>query len=791
MGIKMNIIKRIASRGLKAERLKNVFVIFTIILATCMMMVVGLYFVGDIQRRENEIANRYQASFININLKKIQKLKNIQGVEKVGVSKEVGVIDAGTHKLSLIYMDDVQIELNQFKGLKGRMPKEKNEIIILEDYAKFTKKSIDIGDSVKLDESENGKAFIVSGILPVKSDGRNFMVIVSRKYLSNMTEAADTYSAYLKLSNTQELTGDELREKIDAIGEDIGCDKKNIVYSSYYFAMKDMDTKSQQGIIIGVYTVIILACAIVIYSIFYVSVISKLNEYGRLRTIGADKKQVRAIIRKEANILSFMGIPTGVFIGGVLSYFIMPDTFNINKVILYAVIVSSIVYVMIKFSTSKPGKLAAAVPPIMALKQIGFEGERGKKVSKKLHRHLTPFNLAYISVMRNKKKTILTVCSLGFCGVLLMASASYLKSVNPIEMARATEYPYGDFKIRFSGGTMGYKTDTLHEIQEKNNFDKELLKALSSLDGVEGVRTYYGSMVNLELKGGITEPSSIDALNKQEFEKMKPYLKNGDINYEKFSNEKGIIVVGRDWNTIYGFDFEIGDVINATNYAGLEEKFKIMDILDSSYLYGGEDVFFASEDKLDFISSNAENTIYQIEVKANSSNVTDVENSIRNLIQSKPELELITLEESAASFKASLDNQIAPIYMLVLFIAVFGVVNMMNTLFTNVITRKRELSIYQTIGLSNKQLRKMLIYEGIIYFIGIGMITIIFGTFAGVVLCNNFNKISSFGKVVYNFPGTQMSLYLFVILATIALCSIISIIYYQRETLVERMRSVS
>lgn len=784
----MNIIHKIASRGLKADKLKNILAAFTILFAVCLMMSIGLYFLGDANRKENEISSRYQASFLNMSNEKIQKLRAETDVEQVGVSKELGSIDGEDHKLSLIYMDESQLKLNHFDNLNGRLPKKNNEIVILEDYVKFLGEQIHINDVITLGYGVQAADFVVSGILPVESGEKNFLVIVSDAYAKETAKNDLTYSAYVKMKNTQNLTSDEIREKIKVIGDKIGCDKKNIIFSSYYFALKDMDASAQWGIMVGVYAVIIVACALVIYSIFYVSVISKLHEYGRLRTIGANRKQIKAIIQREANQLAVMGIPAGILISAILSYCSMPDVFQVKRVLLMAVIVSGIVYMMIKAATARPGKMAAAVSPIMAIKAGYFETTR-KKRTKKMHRRLSPYHLAYISVMRNKKKAILTVCSLGFCGILLMASASYLESIDPVAMAKTSIYPYGEMKIRYLNEANSYKTDEMKQLQDKDYFNQKFLDKISAIEGVEGIKLYNGAMSDFELKNGMIESATVDLLSEQDFEQIRPYILEGDITYEQLADQKGIMAVDIGWETIYGFGWELGDTIKVTNAGGAEDTYKIMGIISADYFGGGENIYYTTSRQQKFLSDYAGNPIYQIEVKADPQKLPKVEETIRELIKNTAELEIITLEEDAASFKASLDGQIAPIFMLVLFIAIFGIVNMTNTLLTNVITRKKELSVMQTIGLSNKQLRIMLICEGFVYFIGISIMTISVGSIAGIILCNGMDKISAFGKVSYHFPGYQAAIYLTAIMIITVCCSIAATVYYQRETLVERMRS--
>lgn len=66
--------------------------------------------------------------------------------------------------------------------------------------------------------------------------------------------------------------------------------------------------------------ILFLAAALVIYSIFYISVGQKVAEFGQLRTIGASKKQIYKIVLKQGYMLAVPGILIGSIMGTIISY---------------------------------------------------------------------------------------------------------------------------------------------------------------------------------------------------------------------------------------------------------------------------------------------------------------------------------------------------------------------------------------------------------------------------------------------------------------------------------------
>ena len=83
--------------------------------------------------------------------------------------------------------------------------------------------------------------------------------------------------------------------------------------------------------IAGICLLIILACAMVIYSMFYIGVVGKINEYGRFRVIGMTKKQLKAMIKQERNKIERISIFLGCCFGCLLGYIIVPKGWNCNN----------------------------------------------------------------------------------------------------------------------------------------------------------------------------------------------------------------------------------------------------------------------------------------------------------------------------------------------------------------------------------------------------------------------------------------------------------------------------
>ena len=75
-------------------------------------------------------------------------------------------------------------------------------------------------------------------------------------------------------------------------------------------------------------------------------------------------------------------------------------------------------------------------------------------------------------------------------------------------------------------------------------------------------------------------------------------------------------------------------------------------------------------------------------------------------------------------------------------VGLVGVLNFFNAILTGILARKRELAVLQSIGMTGKQLKTMLVYEGLFYALGAAAIslalTLILGPAAFTAVGNLF-----------------------------------------------------
>ena len=109
---------------------------------------------------------------------------------------------------------------------------------------------------------------------------------------------------------------------------------------------------------------------------------------------------------------------------------------------------------------------------------------------------------------------------------------------------------------------------------------------------------------------------------------------------------------------------------------------------------------------------------------------------------------------------------------------------------TNLITRQQELSILQSIGMSFKQMAKMLSAECLWYVVITLIITVTVGGPAGMLLCSILNQYDIFGVINYSFPVIEVAVFAAILMVTQLCYSGVAIRYLKKQPLLERVKPI-
>ncbi|MBD5520859.1 MAG: ABC transporter permease [Lachnospiraceae bacterium] len=237
---------------------------------------------------------------------------------------------------------------------------------------------------------------------------------------------------------------------------------------------------------------------LIIYNVFQISVSNDIRFYGLLKTIGTTGRQLKRMVFLQAIFLSVIGIPIGLLIGyatgAILTPFVistlngvMEGALSVNPLIFIVSALFSLITVVI--SCRKPGRMAAKVSPIEALRYsdgVQCANKRSKKTTRNAKTGASIYKMAFANMGRNRKKTLVTIISLSLAVVILTITVTFVKGfdINKyVSLSMNVDFILSDAAY-FQGGTsiMNMNNDSVEE---------DIINIINEQHGItESGRTY-------------------------------------------------------------------------------------------------------------------------------------------------------------------------------------------------------------------------------------------------------------------------------------------------------------
>ena len=785
---------KIAKSNIKHNKSKSILLIITIILSSLLLTAVATTAVNwnnFNKERVSKYFGSYHLILKGLDDEELRTAKNHADVDKVGIINSLGIIEYDDESsIGFGYMDKNALEFNQLEFIEGNMPQNENEIV-LDDvaldklgYNKELNQKIKLkyGDFSLQDIIE--KEFTLVGITKASETSiarKSYTGIFSKEYMINTRDMSkENFNVLLTVKNAKHLSGEEIKLKANKIGNDIGLSKANIIVNEDYINSQKPDIEIVIGAVI-ISLIIIVSSILVIYNIFYMSIVSKVQEFGKLRAIGARKKQIKAIIFKEGIYLAIIGIPIGVILGYTIGEFIVSNLMQMrsssfNLYIVIAVVIMSLFTVVI--SLLKPMKIASRISIVEAIKFNG--NDKGIK-SRKGYAELDLKKLAYANIKRNKKRTYITILSLTLSGIIFISMATILNSMDAKIMA-TNHFPY-DIKISLDNYTYGDDESPKTEInilQANNPLSSDFINEIKNIDGVTEVSTAKDLKAQLKDYKAEFKYQSLGSIDEDDLEELNLYLESGEINLDKLKSGDEIIFTYSD--LAKELNINVGDKITLILYDGnkeIEKEFIVQAITD-----GSGDLAIHEDAFSKIVKSNAN---VAIGFNINKSKYKDVKTIIENMIKDNGHLEMKLLEDEIAIYEISIFTTKAIAYCLVTIIGIIGFMNLINSMISSIITRKKELGMLQAIGLTNKQLIKMLNIEAAFYIVNMLIGTLSVGSLIGYVGVMIFRSTGA-SYAVYKFPILQVIIMICSIVVALLLLTYLITKNFNKESLVDRVR---
>lgn len=791
----MKTLTNLVKGNLKSSKAKSVLICITIMLTTTLLTSVGIICNNWLKTNKAatiEYSGSFEGIYKRVNKDKLDIIKNNASIDQYGIYKAIGTSQYEDSNLGLIYADNIIKNMANIKFEDGTMPEKENEIAIESGYLNLLNNGAKIGDKIKLSYESlstgeiKEKEFILSGILQtsdISKAQKSYSAIISKSYfVSEEVDENTKYNVYINIVKPKKLTADEMKESILSIAKNMGIEEYDVRINTDYINASNPDPQVIAGGII-VALIIILSSMLVIYSIFYVSVINKVHEYGKLRAVGATKRQIRKIILREGFILSCISIPLGIAIGYLIGQVVILKALKMDRYgvggmnIFIAIGVAVITVISVLLSLLKPMKMACNISPVEAMR---YDGNDSKQKKRKGYEEINLKKITFANLSRNKKRTVITLLSLSLSGILFIVASTIMNCMNPENMVK--DHSLGDITVYLDNYDWNEDgSNNLYDIQANNPLGKEMCERLENIPGVKKINMEKSAWASIDIGAGEKNLEDIQGFDKEFYDELSEHLVEGEINKEALESGEGLVYTHPSYAKEIGI--KVGSTQVITIYDGKDyykKEFTVLALVD----IGGASIRIP-ESVMDSLIKTDTTIRVGLEVKKDM--LKSVEEEIKNITDNDEYLSYGTLEDSIETYKKSMAITSVLIYSLVIIIGVIGLMNLINTMITSIITRKRELGILQAIGLSDKQLVKMLQIEGLFYTVGTLLITLTLGNILGYIAVIIFRNTGA-SYAIYDYPLTQTIIMIVAITLVQILITYMVTNNFKKDSLVDRIR---
>lgn len=791
----MKTLTNLVKGNLKSSKAKSVLICITIMLTTTLLTSVVIICNNWLKTNKAatiEYSGSFEGIYKRVNKDKLDIIKNNASIDQYGIYKAIGTSQYEDSNLGLIYADNTIKNMANIKFEDGTMPEKENEIAIESGYLNLLNNGAKIGDKIKLSYESlstgeiKEKEFILSGILQtsdISKAQKSYSAIISKSYfVSEEVDENTKYNVYINIVKPKKLTADEVKESILSIAKNMGIEEYDVRINTDYINASNPDPQVIAGGIV-VALIIILSSMLVIYSIFYVSVINKVHEYGKLRAVGATKRQIRKIILREGFILSCISIPLGIAIGYLIGQVVILKALKMDRYgvggmnIFIAIGVAVITVISVLLSLLKPMKMACNISPVEAMR---YDGNDSKQKKRKGYEEINLKKITFANLSRNKKRTVITLLSLSLSGILFIVASTIMNCMNPENMAK--DHSLGDITVYLDNYDWNEDgSNNLYDIQANNPLGKEMCERLENIPGVKKINMEKSAWASIDIGAGEKNLEDIQGFDKEFYDELSEHLVEGEINKEALESGEGLVYTHPSYAKEIGI--KVGSTQVITIYDGKDsykKEFTVLALVD----IGGASIRIP-ESVMDSLIKTDTTIRVGLEIKKDM--LKSVEEEIKNITDNDEYLSYGTLEDSIETYKKSMAITSVLIYSLVIIIGVIGLMNLINTMITSIITRKRELGILQAIGLSDKQLVKMLQIEGLFYTVGTLLITLTLGNILGYIAVIIFRNTGA-SYAIYDYPLTQTIIMIVAITLVQILITYMVTNNFKKDSLVDRIR---
>ncbi len=783
----LSIVNRYLAAHKKKTRLTMISIAISVALVTGIFSMLDVFLQYEKMQVIKDIGN-YHILVQNPSEKEMQSISSRIDVQNAGRWIDYGRGSINNIKCRLGALEEKIADNFDLKVLEGKYPTNKNEIMIEKWTAESLYLDKKVNDTIKItfNEDDTEREFVISGIyndfaymkaegipaLLLSSDSNNEINKYKDLYMVEFKNRVNINKAVEDIKNQLNIEGDRvvLNERLLAV---IGQSKNSSALWLY-----------STGAVL--FFIVLLAGVVMIYNTFNISVMDRIRQFGLLRCIGASQSQIKKIVKRQGLIITLKAIPIGIFAGVIITFacsailkfynnnlFGNISVFNFSPIGIAAGILVGFLTVFI--ASSLPAKKAASVSPVNAV--TGSNETKTKKTKKK--GLLTKIFHADIAMGINnatiKKKTlILMSCSIAISIIMFLGFNVFIDFMHK---ALKTTKPYTpDISLISEEGLSNDLYKDLSDIEGvKNVYGRMFGYVDATFDAEKLTDNYKEMMEDIEVTdNGLfipPEKSWIISYDTNQLKWAKTDLLEGELSEDKMNEKNGVIVVARQFrNNIatHTTNLQLGDSVYIKTPNGTKEL-TVMGILRTVPFSDSELnlTTFITTEKL-FTELTNKSRFEAIDIQLNSRKDEKTVDVIKNKVDDS--ITYLDARQKNSDINQTFFTMALFVYGFVAVIALISILNIINTMNTSITNKTRYLGVMRAVGMTGKQLDKMVLAEAFTY----SVVGCIAGCILGVLLQKFLiESLAETMTIFWKFPLTQV-IFIVIITSAVTLLSVIS-----------------
>lgn len=825
------VIRNMAKRSFRTNRRRNLSILLAVLFSAFLLFcifTVGMTFF-EMQRTQNIRLHGadYDAYLYGLTPEQEKLCRNNPDILHSGIEAVAGYLVEterdDTPDAGLIWTDEVCWEEMRKPGrtwMEGHYPREYNEVLAKRDSLKACGlEGLKTGDTFSMTYGtpfgEFTGEFRISGMWDGYG-GQNILYVSKEFYDRTGAELSNVSSGRYMIDFKQKLM---TRSDQESFTESLHLEKQQ----NLFFNVEYEDSIRVLEGVLGLAAIVCLCAYLLVYNIMYLSVSGNIRYYGLLQTVGMSDKQIRCMVRYQMAFLAAAGTALGLLAGTGVSFWLIPSVVRsmgvyLGKnesvrvvfhpvILLLAVLLSGLT---VFAAGHKPARIAADVSPVEAL---GYRPARSGRPGRRTGRGGIVWRLAKEQLTKDKKKSGIVILSLASGLSLFLCLVTLLES----QAARTVVSNYMDMDMVLVNKTL--KKEDREEWQQV--MDEEFLGELKGKKGLEEVHEVLCTEILVPW-----EPDFSDMWMEEFYDMWMSYesYEDGRKKYQEHPEEYSSFMVGIDdaefsyLNStlehpvdedaffrgetciLYrdGLDFTDADVqgkeITCADFAdpGHLRSFRIGGLTNEYYYTGA----LASYSPTVIVSSRAlrefkQNLyVFKISLRYRQEYDKETEAELQQMVENSGHSDHISCEsklEEMETVKKAQGNMMEVGLGIVLILALIGIMNYVNTLVGNIRSRELEISVMESVGMSAKQVRRMLLLEGLLFAGGSLCVTWTVGLAVTYVLYQSMN----YRKIPFEVPAAPMAAAMVLVLL---ICAAVPLAAYRsmekKGSVVERLRGV-